>query len=630
MRLAMPVYGKNAKRELTTEFRGYNCTDAGGEGSGRSTFSDMLNGGTDKYPFAASRLCRSVTEYDESTSALFGGEVLARVQPPYLIYGDNSYDLGLISGEKQIVRMGTNILIFPDGKFFNTANGEYGDIDEGEEYSDVFHDISKIQTDEFGEICIDDGPIIDVIVTTSKGGTRTTAKMVLEAFVSIDDLPLETPYLGIDEGTARFVAYCPLACKDKRLYRGKEWKHVKINSTLYMTDIVWEELKIKSVVLTHSNTPAWKGLTNLWSNGEYVNIKSESTMTYRIELLPGQIFGDILVPTGIKGSNRLRVSYAWRSRTLPIFDYVTVSNNRLLGCRSGMPYDGSEPVNRIYVSAPNNFKAFEQFAGISTDSWWGDVSEEGPFTAACTYNGYPMFFKEDCMYILYGDYPPYSYNAVKIRGVAEGAYKSLIELNGALFYKSRHDIMRYTSSSLSSISQALGNISGISRAVGGAYRDSYYISLDGETFVFDTTRGMWAKEDAISVIDFAHVDGALHFLSDCGKVYKVNDGDERMPWSLTSPPIGYEYPNRKRLYSLQIRIELGKEDELPTVELSLDGGEFKECRVRVNFTDGEGRRTGSILIPVSTCRCELLRYRVSGYGTYKLTGVTKVIKEGGK
>lgn len=627
MRLAMPVYGKNAKRELVADFRGYNCTELSFDGGGKSTFSDMLNGGTDKYPFAASRPPRSKTQYDEATCALSGGEVLIRVQPPYLIYGENNYDLGISPGEKQIVRMGTNLLVFPDGKYFNTANGEYGSIDEGKEYSGTL-EISRIYLKDgnfirgFTAQTGADFSRIDVNYVTSSGVAYTSKKLVWEYSTTFSERKTDFNPEIITGG------YVPIAFENGEVYYLSEY-----DGTLEVPSVKWSRLDVEKMELKNGDKELF-AMTNIWSGEQYAKLEfnNKTFDEFYVHLLPEQNISDLgalTLPT-YANDTLLKFGYSWRSRTLPIFDYVTVCNNRLFGCRCGMPYDGSEPVNRIYVSAPNNFKAFEQFAGISTDSWWGDVSEEGPFTAACTYNGYPMFFKEDCMYILYGDYPPYSYNAVKIRGVAEGAYKSLIELNGALFYKSRHDIMRYTSSSLSSISQALGNISGISRAVGGAYRDSYYISLDGETFVFDTTRGMWAKEDAISVIDFAHIDGSLHFLSDGGKVYKVNNGDEQMPWSLTSPPIGYEYPNRKRLYSLQIRIELGEKDELPTVELSLDGGEFKECRVRVNFTDGEGRRTGSILIPVSTCRCELLRYRISGYGTYKLTGVTKVIKEGGK
>ncbi len=625
MRLAMPVYGKNARREFVTEFCGLNCTDMGGDGGGKSTFFDMLNGGTENYPFAASRLPRRVTQYDEATCALSGGEVLTRVLPPYLIYGDRQYDLGISPGEKQIVRMGTNILIFPDGKYFNTADGECGDIDEGETYSGAV----SLKT-----IILSDGRSIKLknetsatydtfevkftrkdgyVYTSVKGSVSSAYDFYSERQVILEKHVTGNIILAYEDGVLYYIKSCDIS--------------VTTNEYGYptATNIVWEELKVSSfeVEVSTEREELFKN-TALWCGGQYVH-----TTESGIELMPGQNPSDIV--SEIKRvSDGVFVYFNWKIRTLPIFDYITVCNNRLFGCRCGMPYDGSEPVNRLYASAPNDFKSFEKFEGISTDSWWGDVSEEGAFTAAWTYNGYPMFFKEDYVYILYGDYPPYSYKAVCLRGVAVGASKSLVELNGALYYKSRHDIMRYTSSSLSSISEALGNISDTERAVGGTYRDNYYISLDGEMYVFDSMNGLWAKEDSIEVIDFANVRGETYFLSNGGAVYQLNDGEERMPWSFTSPDIGYSYPNRLRLSSLQIRIEIGEGDELPTVELSLDGGAFKDCAARSVYRDGEGKSTGTIFIPILPGRCELFKYRVSGKGKYKLTGVTKILKECGK
>ena len=103
-----------------------------------------------------------------------------------------------------------------------------------------------------------------------------------------------------------------------------------------------------------------------------------------------------------------------------------------------------------------------------------------------------------------------------------------------------------------------------------------------------------------------------------------------MPWSFTSPPIGYGHPNRKHVSQLRIRIELAEGAEVTEVALSFDGGEWVQKNVQVRFTDGGGRGTGTILVPVRPSRYETLRYRVSGVGAYKLTGVTIVTEESGK
>ena len=629
MRLTMPVYGKNAKRELTTEFRGYNCTDSGGEGSGGSTFSDMINGGTDKYPFAASRPPRRKTQYDEATCALSGGEVLTRVQPPYLIYGDEEIDIGLSAGEKQIVKAGTAIYVFPDAKYYDTKTGKNGELDEGVEYTQTSGDgISEMHCKGGEGVYVNSSPLLSGLVSTFEveytnsvsGYIRTsikgiwTSKLLHELSTSVTNYgSIENMVLAYVDGEFYYVKKCT-------------WRDVNANvSYVAMSKIVWERLDVDYLKLSLDNDELGD-MGNLWCGDEHVYLDGNE-----LHLCPGQDYRDILKAVNYNSaSEKMRITFTWKTRTFPILDHVFVHNHRLFGCRFGIPYNEHTARSVLYVSALDNYKEFEQFKAISTDSWFSEVSEEGPFTAACTYNGYPMFFKEDYLYILYGDYPPYTYSPIKLRGVADGAAKSLVEINGALFYKSRYDIMRYTGSSLNSISEALGDISGVAHAVGGVYRDSYHISLDGTRYVYDTANGLWSKEDVLPVIDFATVRGETHFLTEGGAVYTVSGGEESVPWSLTSPPIGYAYPNRKRLSSLQIRIEIGEGDELPLVELSFDGGEFSECPVRVNFIDGEGRRTGTIFIPVLPGRCELFRYRISGNGTYKLTGVTKIFKESGR
>ena len=43
--------------------------------------------------------------------------------------------------------------------------------------------------------------------------------------------------------------------------------------------------------------------------------------------------------------------------------------------------------------------------GLSTDSYYGNLGTDGKFTGAITHMGYPLFFKENCLHKVYGDYP---------------------------------------------------------------------------------------------------------------------------------------------------------------------------------------------------------------------------------
>lgn len=635
MSLPYPRYQGDARRELVTEFRGLDVTDGGGEGGGRATFSDMQNGSTAKYPFAASREARKVTVLAENACALHGGEVLCRVQPPYLYYGDRAFDLALLPGEKQILMMGTDILIFPDAAYFDTLSEEHGSMDSGA----LINGSGSNKTNKVVSfsVMIDGKKYANTEKIPCKYETSGGDILTSLPFASLT----QTDYFCIDalQERVRFSSLpsnlLMLGYDGKDLYYASEvYISTRISAPKYAYNInTWSKLDVCEFTFTpqsdivNLNLLA-NGTSSIYCGNEYVDYTySEGNVCVR--LAAGSSIGDLF--TKIKCESALEVKFLWRKRNMPVFDYAVVHDNRLFGCRYGIPYDGSTRVNRLYASALGNYKAFEQFQGISTDSWYGDVGEEGAFTGACiSPDGRPMFFKEDYAYVLYGDYPPYSYSRMDIRGVAEGAAKSLAYVDGALYWKSRHDIMRYTGSSLAPISMPLGDVSGVRVARAGAWKSRYYVMLDGVIYVYDAVRGLWSKEDAQDVQDFAEVRGRFYILASGGMLYALGDAaEEAMPWSLTSAPIGYALPNRKYVTQLRIRIELAEEATVDTVEISTDGGAFVEKNVNVHYTDADGKRTGTVLIPIRPRRCETFRYRLTGTGAYKLTGVTKVIEEGG-
>ena len=52
-----------------------------------------------------------------------------------------------------------------------------------------------------------------------------------------------------------------------------------------------------------------------------------------------------------------------------------------------------------------DFRNWQCFMGLSTDSYYGNLGTDGKFTGAITHMGYPLFFKENCLHKVYGDYP---------------------------------------------------------------------------------------------------------------------------------------------------------------------------------------------------------------------------------
>ena len=139
----------------------------------------------------------------------------------------------------------------------------------------------------------------------------------------------------------------------------------------------------------------------------------------------------------------------------PIMDYVIESGNRLWGCRYGENRFG-DIVNEIYASKLGDFSNWETFSGISTDSYAASVGSPGPFSGAISYLGIPLFFKQDCVHAVYGNFPStYQIQTTECKGVQQGCADSLAIVNGTLLYKSVRGVCAYTGSLPTDIGYAL-------------------------------------------------------------------------------------------------------------------------------------------------------------------------------
>lgn len=75
---------------------------------------------------------------------------------------------------------------------------------------------------------------------------------------------------------------------------------------------------------------------------------------------------------------------------MPDLDYIIESGNRLWGCR----YDAANKINEIYASKLGDFKNWNSFSGLSTDSYAVSCGTDGKWTGAVTYYGYPLFSRK--------------------------------------------------------------------------------------------------------------------------------------------------------------------------------------------------------------------------------------------
>ena len=324
-------------------------------------------------------------------------------------------------------------------------------------------------------------------------------------------------------------------------------------------------------------------------------------------------------------------------RKIPEMSFATECNNRLWGCSK----DGRE----IYCCKLGDVKNWYVYAGVSTDSWAVTIGSDGKFTGAITYQGMPMFFKEDCFIkISVSSTGAHQLKETKCRGVQEGSHKSLTIVNETLFYKSPSGVVATNGALPSSVSDALGEVRYYD-AVSGSIGDRYYISMrdkDGNysLFVFNQKTGIWTKEDDKKIRCFCNFKDDLFFISEYTdrngltkqQVESVNgtplhdsfekEDEDKMDWYAESGNIGYYSPDNKYVARINLRITL----EFGTnVDFYLQYNSDGNLEHKFNMS-GKGTRT--FTVPIIPKRCDHFKYKIVGKGGCKIHSITKTIEQG--
>jgi hypothetical protein len=316
---------------------------------------------------------------------------------------------------------------------------------------------------------------------------------------------------------------------------------------------------------------------------------------------------------------------------MPNMDFIIESENRLWGCRYGTDISGNV-VNEIYASKLGDFKNWNCFMGLSTDSYAATVGTDGKFTGAITHLGFPLFFKEGFVHKIYGNYPAnYQIQTTACRGVQKGCSKSLAIVNEILYYKSRSAVCAYDGSLPVEMSSALGDVV-YSNAVAGTIGNKYYISMMDASgkyhlFVYDSARGMWHREDNTQAVAFCNCRGELYYIDKAdGKIKTIlGSGDaaeEKIKWRAESGIIGTSSPDKKYISRLDIRlsIEVGT-----TIDIYI---QYDSCGEWEHIHQMLGANLRSFSIPIRPQRCDHLQLRIDGEGSAKIFSITKSIEQG--
>ena len=321
------------------------------------------------------------------------------------------------------------------------------------------------------------------------------------------------------------------------------------------------------------------------------------------------------------------------SRELPMLDFICADKNRLWGCRYGWDTEGQ--INEIYASKLGDFKNWNSFQGISTDSYAATIGIPGKFTGCISYNGYPTFFKENAIIRVSGNYPAeYNVMTMDARGVQEGSDKSLAIVGEALYYKAPGGVMVYDGSLPRMISHEFGRgDSYLYDGVAGVCGFKYYIELSNaqgahRVYVYDSEYGLWTKENQISpspnyLLGFSGaMDGRL-FAFSFDKVYGMGlsdnelythkiPGEEFATWFLESGDIGLDIPEFKFVSKFTLRAYIPAMSEI-VVSIQYDDKHFEDVGTIRGLAE-----TMTHVLSFAPYRCDHFKFKLSGHGNVRL------------
>lgn len=362
------------------------------------------------------------------------------------------------------------------------------------------------------------------------------------------------------------------------------------------------------------------GIGKNFSQGDGVTISGCTNEAFNKSAILQNVEDDAIVVINQISETFTQSSGLVIKREMPDMDFITEADNRLWGC--------SSEKHEVYASKLGDPKNWNCFEGISTDSYAATVGSDGDFTGCITHMGTVLFFKEDYIHKVFGNKPSnIQINTYPFRGVAKGAEKSLCIVNETLYYAARFDIVSYEGSLPESISEKLGELR-IEDATAEQYNNKYYISVKtpkgSETYVYDTFKKLWHREDDTFFKYAEYAEGKLYIIDQDNNLREIEDpeGEEKVCWEAASVEQSESDLNKKRITHIQILAEIEPEtlfevymqyDSIPVWERVYTKRSIKKESVRVT---------------VNPRKCDYFRWRIKGEGKFAVYALAKTVKHG--
>ena len=568
-------------RQMVDVFKGYNHNLRINNGE----FFDMKNMTSDYYPVLSPRGKRGFYVKPASPQGLIAKDAICYVDGTDFVMGEYRVAMGLSTAAKdcpkQLVSMGAYVIIMPDKKYINTMDvTDFGDIEASfTTTTDVTFELCTITGDAYENTVIsptepDNPGNLDYWIDTSTTPNTLKQYSATSMWATIATTYIKISAAGIGQAFQQY----------------------------------------DGVTISGIMAPGLQDLNGtmaLWAKGDdYIVVLG--------------ILDTVTTQAAADGAITVE-------RRMPNMDFLIESENRLWGCRYGTALNG-DVVNEIYACKLGDFRNWNCFMSLSTDSYAASCGTDGQFTGAITHLGYPLFFKENCVHKVFGNYPAnFQIQTTACRGVQKGCHKSLAIVNETLFYKARTGICAFDGSLPTEASYVLGN-EYYSDAVGGAHGNKYYVSMMDlysvwHLFVYDTAKGMWHKEDNLHASAFCSCRGEMYCIDadNLNIITMLGSGEEDaadVQWMVETGELGISSPDMKYISRITVRMSMevgAKADFYAQYDMSDEW--IHICTIR-------GTNLRSFSIPIKPRRCDHMKLKIVGEGMTKIYAYTKTIEQG--
>ena len=564
-------------------------------------FFDTQNTTSAHFPLISTREKRmTLSTLNGIPSALHTTNGITFVLGSSLYYNNVLQFSGLdTNSKKQIVSMGSKIIVFPDNYYIDTMTLNQKGVCNDRGYLHCLTSYNQVDISIYPCIHGMDPPYI----------SETCPINVIDS----------TLWLDISSIPNKMYIYSK---------QSNTWSDIVPTHICIMADHIHEGVSVGDVV---EISGIKEGI-----NGTHTLAGVEECMLY----IPGYIDRYMNVSLGSREFYSIK-------RSVPIMDFVCEHQNRLFGCRYGLN-DQGKFVNEIYASKLGDPKNWNVYQGLSTDSYSASCGSEGEFTGIASYMGNVLFFKENSIHRLHGTKPSnFTLYNDNYPGIKKGSFPSLCICNGSLFYHSNDGIYSYSGSSPTFISRQLG-FDKFTDAVASVGKNMYFICItdknqNRQLYVYDFIREIWHRHDSSDYLFLSKYDNNILGIKNFENSYTLElllsseipelcqslfsnsmTIENNFDWYTESGLIGLSFDDCKYLNKLKIRVEIEKDSSFSVYVQtdSTQNWELFETFTTTKLTS----KTLHILPP----RCDHFKLKFAGKGNFKLYSITKVIENAGE